>query len=112
MPGELARIDIRDERHLRLREPVEQCTGRAPIRRHTRELTHDHAGDARAIRFDVFRIDPVIADHRRGHHHDLAEVGRIGEDFLIAAQVRGENDFSVGLLERQWRGSGEPGAVL
>src|SRR6185503_11026083 len=63
-------------------------------------------------RFDVFRIDSVVADHGRGHHHDLAEVGGVGEDLLVPAQIGGEYDFCVRRLERQRRGSGEPGAVL
>src|SRR2546423_491706 len=70
------------------------------------------ARDARAIRLHVFRIDAVIADHRRGHHHDLPEIRGIGKDFLVSAQVCGEDDFRVGWLERERRSSGEPGAVL
>src|SRR5439155_1649375 len=69
-------------------------------------------GNARSIGLHVFRIDAVIADHRRGHHHNLTEVGWVGEHLLVSAQIRGENDFRVSRFKREGRSSGEPGAVL
>src|SRR6266511_82914 len=109
---ELPRIDVGDQRHLRAREPVEQRTGRAPVRGRRRQLANHDTDDAGAVRFDVFGIDAVIADHRRGHHDDLAEIGGVGEDLLIPAQIGGEDDFRVGRLKWERSSSGEPGAVL
>src|SRR5207247_7196804 len=100
------------QRRLRAREPVYQRTRRAPVRGRRRQLAHHDADDARAVRFDVFGIDAVIADHRRGHDDDLAEIGGVSEDLLISAQIGGEDDFRVGRLKWERSSSGEPGAVL
>src|SRR5213592_1167009 len=108
---ELPRIDVGDQRHLRAREPVDQRTGRAPVRGRRRQLANHDADDARAVRFDVFGIDAVIADDRRGHHHDPAEIGGVGEDLLISAQIGGEDDFRVGRLKWERSSSGDPGAA-
>src|SRR5207302_6885448 len=110
--GELARVDVGDDRHARLLQPVGERARRSPVGRLERQLAHYHAGHARAVGFDVFGIDAVVADHRGSHHHDLPEIRRVGEDLLVAGQVRGEDDFGVRSLERYRRGTGEPGSVL
>ena len=109
---ELARVDVRDDRHPRLRQPVGERARRSPVGRLERQLAHHHTGHARPVGFDVLGIDAVVADHRGRHHHDLPEIRRVGEDLLVARQVRGEDDFGVRPLERDGRRSGEPGAVF
>jgi hypothetical protein len=44
----------------------------------------DESGDVRPPRFDVLLVNAVIADQRIGHGHDLAFIGRIGENLLVA----------------------------
>src|SRR5206468_10796590 len=41
-----------------------------------------------------------LADHRRRHHDDLAQIGGVGKDLLIAGQIGGEDDQSVRLSGR------------
>src|SRR5439155_711799 len=43
---------------------------------------------------DVFLVDPVVADHRIGHGHDLSAIRRIGEDLLVAGHGRVEDDLA------------------
>ncbi len=76
------------------------------------QLAHHHARHPRAVRLHVLRVDAVIADHRRRHDHQLAQVGGIGEHLLVAAQIGGEDDLGAGGLELERRGSGEAGAIL
>ena len=38
----------------------------------------------RLIRFDILRVYSVVADFRIGHVHNLALVGRVRENLLIA----------------------------
>ena len=54
----------------------------------------DRAGAGRRVEvFDVLVIGADIADMRKGEGDDLAGIGRVGEDFLIAGQRRVEADF-------------------
>jgi len=49
----------------------------------------------RTPRFHVQFVDAVIADERIGHRDDLAFIGRVGEDFLIAGHGSVEADFAA-----------------
>src|SRR6266571_2786 len=109
---ELAGVDVGDDGDARRREPVGERAGRPPVRRLDGQLAHDDARDPRAVGFDVVRVDAVVADHRGRHHDDLTEVGGIGEDLLVTRQIGCEDDLRVRGLEREGRGSGEPGSVL
>jgi hypothetical protein len=46
------------------------------------------------------RVDADVADLGRGHHHDLAAVRRIGEDFLVAGDG-GVEDQLAGLIRHR-----------
>jgi len=46
-------------------------------------------------RFHVHRVHAVIADERIRHRDDLALVGRVGQDFLIAGHRGIETDFAT-----------------
>src|SRR5262249_10015837 len=56
--------------------------------------------------FEVFVVGADIADMREGEGDDLAGIGRIREDFLIAGQRRVEDDF------RDRRSGGAEAAAL
>src|SRR5882724_11780683 len=99
MSGEPARVDAFDYRHTGLSQPLVEAAGRAPIRSLARELAHHHAANLWAWRFHVVEIDAVVADHRRRHHHDLAEITRVGECLLIASEVGGEDDLTESRVE-------------
>ena len=66
----------------------------------------------RPLRLHVLGVHPVVPDHRRGHHYDLAEVARVGEGLLIPGEVGGEDHFPERRVDGTRGGSGEPGAVL
>ena len=48
--------------------------------------------------FDVLVIGADIADMREGEGDDLAGIGRVGEDFLVAGQRGVEADFGDGAM--------------
>ena len=58
--------------------------------------------------------DAVVADERAGHRDDLAGVGRVGEDFLIAGEGGVEAGFAFDAAGRgvAKRGAVENAAVL
>ena len=68
---------------------------RAEVARHAGEFADDEAVDLQAARLPVLGVDAVVADERVGHRDDLAGVGRVGEDFLIAGHGGVEHDFAA-----------------
>ena len=64
-----------------------------------------------APRLHVLRIDPVVADQRVGHAHELAAIGRIGHDLLIARHGGVEDDLAVGLARGAAGSAPEDAAV-
>jgi len=63
--------------------------------------------DSRSSAFDA-----VVADLRGRHHHDLPEVGRIGEDLLVPGEVGREDHLAGCGGKRTARSSREPRAVF
>jgi hypothetical protein len=46
--------------------------------------------------FELGGIDPVVARHRVGQHHDLARVRRVGEDLAPAGGSGREDQVALG----------------
>ena len=66
-----------------------------------------HAGAGGHVhRLDVFVVHPDIADMREGEGDDLAGIGGVCQDFLIARHGRVEADFTDRLA-----GGAEPHAL-
>ena len=59
---------------------------------------HDHPAQTRRgrhiDRLDILLVGADIADMREGERDDLAGIGGIGEDFLVAGHRRVETDFA------------------
>src|SRR5689334_17413847 len=94
MPHQRARIDLRQHRNLELFEVFVCDLLRAPIGADFGELTHDQALNIGPGGFVVFRIGAVISDFWIGENYNLAAVGRVGENFLIASDGSIKNDFA------------------
>ena len=54
----------------------------------------DHAADAGPQGLEVVVVDPVIADQRVGHDHELVGVGGVREDLLVAHGRRVEDQLA------------------
>ena len=65
--------------------------------RHPGGVADDVAGDPDPARLGVLVVDAGVADVRRGHHHDLAVVGRVGQRLLVAGHAGGEDRLAEGL---------------
>ena len=121
VPGEGAGVDLADADHPRLFQVAVQLARGSPGRGLRGGLTHHEAGHLRPDRLDVVAVHAVVADVRIGHGDDLARVGRIGEDLLVAAHGGIEDDLPGRLaggaegapLEDQavLQGKGSPGAI-
>ena len=48
------------------------------------------------VRLELGRVDPVVAGHRVGQDHDLAVVGRIGQELAPAGGRRREDEVALG----------------
>ncbi len=77
-------------------------------------MQHDtaRAGRRRKVDgLDVFLVGADIADMGKGEGDDLAGIGRIGEDLLIAGHGGVEADFADGMAGRAEANTFEHGAV-
>src|SRR5438270_4468910 len=68
---------------------------RSPVGAHARKLADNQTLDVWARSFVVFGVGAVVTDFRIGENDDLAGVGRIGKDFLIAGDGSIKNYFPV-----------------
>ena len=61
------------------------------------QLADDESAYPGASALGILVVDPVIADLRVRHRHDLAVIGRVGEDLLISRHARVEDDLAIDL---------------
>src|SRR2546422_11250086 len=54
----------------------------------------------RPPRLDVLLVDPVVADQRVRHRHDLPSIRRVGQNLLIPLHRRIEDHLSPGFPQR------------
>ena len=97
LPGQCARVDVRDGDDPVRREVLAQRAGGSPVAGHGRLVANDKAGHVRLPRLDIARRDAVVTDLGRRHRDDLAGVGRVREDLLIAGHTRVEHDLATRL---------------
>src|SRR5205807_1310027 len=70
---------------------------RTPVARDCGKLADSQALNVRMGRFVVLGAGSVVADLRVRENDDLAGIGRVCKDFLIAGKRRVENDFARSL---------------
>ena len=63
-------------------------------------VAHHVAGDPDPVRLVVLVVDAGVADVRRGLHHHLPVVGRVGQRLLVAGHAGGEDRLAEGLARR------------
>jgi hypothetical protein len=95
-PGELARVDIGDRHHATRAQPRRKIHLAAPVAGCDRRFAHDQASSEHPFGLVVECGAAGIADVRIGQRHQLARVGRIREDFLIAGHGGVEHHFAGG----------------
>ncbi len=93
-PGELARVDARDRDGLALDQELRQRMARAPARMQQRQVAdHEPCGMDR-VGLEVLGSDAGVADVGIGERDDLAGIGRVGQDFLVARHRGVEHDLA------------------
>src|ERR1700722_2388774 len=95
MAHQCPRIDIAEHRNPELFEIFFRDLLRAPVGADAGKLAHDQAFDIRPRSFIVFWVGSVIADFRISENDDLASVGRVGKNLLIAGDGSIKNYFPV-----------------
>ena len=110
-PRQLPRIDIGDSYDAGLFEEVTQRPLGAPATTDHGTVANDQPGRVCLRRLHIFAVGARIADMRVCQGDDLAAIGRIGEDFLIAGHRRIEDDFTNGLAIGPDRGAPKDGSV-
>ena len=94
-------VDAGQAHDVGLRQVVAERAGGGEVARDPARLADDEARHLQLAALDVGGVDPVVADLGRGHREDLAAVGGIGEDLLVAGHRGVETDLA---------GDGAPGA--
>jgi hypothetical protein len=107
-----AGVDLGGGYHAPLAQVLGQGLAGAPVGDHGREAAHHEAGCPDLVTFVVLGRAADVADVGLGHGDDLAVVGGIGQDFLVAGHTRVEHDFAGDGAARAEAGSGPDGAVL
>src|SRR5262249_24506137 len=74
-----------------------QASGRTKIASPAAQLTHDEPFNMGLLALDVLRIHPIVTNQRGSHRNDLAFVGRIGQDLLVARHAGVEDNFAKSL---------------
>src|ERR1039458_5948866 len=97
MADQRARVDIGEDGNLVLLHKLVGDLLRAPVGTDFRKLADDQTFDVGAVRLVVVGVGAVVADFRIGENDDLASVGRVGENCLVAGDGSVENDFAGAL---------------
>ena len=95
--GQGAGVHVLDGHHAAAREEVGQALDALPVARLVAHVVHDEAGEVQAVGLHVLLVDAVVAHLRVGERHDLARVGRVRDDLLIAHHRGVEHDLAEGL---------------
>ena len=103
-PCQPARVDAGDGGQAVRAEPVVERARRPPARGCGDGLAQNASPDRRRRRLDVFGVGADVTDVGEGEGDDLAGVGGIGEDFLIA----GHRGIEADLAHRLADGPGAP----
>ena len=93
---DLTRVDAGDARHPVQRQPSRQGRLRAVARRRRDGLVQHASARQRHRRFHVLVVDAGIADMGEREGHDLAGVGGVGQDLLVARHRGVEAELSRG----------------
>jgi len=95
--GQGTRIDLTDPDDARVVQVPLQASLGAPGRGDRGDLAHDESGYMESRGLDVLAVHTVVPDVGIRHGDNLAGIGGIGEDFLVAAEGGVEDDFPFGL---------------
>ncbi len=104
---EATRVDVGDRDDAVVDEIGAQVAVRAEVRSEARQVA-DHESRGKGLpRLDVLRVHADVADVRIRERDDLAGVGGIGEDLLVAGHRRVEHDFADGVARGADRATAE-----
>ena len=94
---QLARVDSGDRHQAAALEEGAQRLDGAPIIRRDRQIADHKPGCINLRSFKIFRSRTGVTDVRIGERDNLAGVGGVGQNFLVARQSGIENDFAGGV---------------
>ena len=96
-PRELTRVDIGDRYRFAAPEVLLQTALGAPVADRHGEIAHDQAGSVDSRRFEVRGVGAGVTDVGIRQGDDLAKIGRVVKDLLIAGHGGVENHLADGL---------------
>src|SRR6185312_2971750 len=105
-------VNIGDDRNLEFFQVLVRDLLRPPVGTDWRKLAYHQPFYVRVSGFIVFRIGAVVADLRIGQNHDLAGIGRVSEDFLVAGERGIKNYFAVTFAFRAVTSAAEDSSIF
>ncbi|CAB4624148.1 unannotated protein [freshwater metagenome] len=112
MTRQCTRVNATDSHHACFNEVVFEGALATPVRRNARWFAHDITGNPNPAAFFVGGVHARIADVRRGHHHDLAVVRRVGKGFLVPTHAGGKDCFTEGLAHSPKGNTGKRATIF
>ncbi len=97
VPDQLPGVETGDAHHAgSLQVAVQRLLG-APVAGRLAQVSHHHSHRVGVSRLLVLRVGPDVAHLRRGHGDDLADVARVGQNFLVPGHRRVEDHLANAL---------------
>src|SRR5690606_24986694 len=94
--GQPAGVDVRNANNVVASQVVIKATLVSPAAGEQGQIPDDQAGGLYAVGFYVFFVNTGVANVRIRQGNDLAGVGRIGQDFLVASHGSVEHYLAAG----------------
>ena len=94
--GQRAGVDAGDADDAVAHQVLVERRVRAVVRDHAAGVAHHVPGDPDATGLGVLVVHARVADVRRGLHHDLPGVGRVGQGLLVAGHPGREHHLAEG----------------
>ncbi len=110
--GERPGVDAGDAHDAVTDEVVVERRVRAVVRHDAARVAHHVPGHPDAAGLGVLVVHTRVADVRRGLHHDLPGVGRVGQRLLVPGHAGREDHLTQGSASSAVRPSVVAGAVL
>ena len=110
--GEGARVHVLDGNDAVLREEVREGLHGLPVARRVAHVVDHEAGQVERVALHVLLVDAVVADLGVRERDDLARVGRVAHDLLVADHRGVEHNLAEGLALGAGRAPKEVHPVL
>jgi len=110
--SQFTRINFSNRRNATAAQKLGKRQFVTPVTFHQRQIANDQSSGKNLAAFEILAVGSGIADMRVCQGDDLAGIGRISKNFLIARHGSIEHHFTNGAAFGAYRNAVKKGAVL